>query len=135
MHLRASDRARRRQVGRVLMSAQLPFDPPPSLGTPAQPVFPPVPFLVIAGVALTLSAALLLAGPFADVAHVFGWVLASIVAITAVARFTAEDLKRRQRPNYSPRQLTGRVRSGMAVGALVLSGVHAWTLGWSLAAR
>jgi hypothetical protein len=117
------------------MSTHLPFDDTPAFGGAAQPVFPPVPLLVVAGVALVASAALLLAGPFADLAHVAGWVMASIVAISAVARFTAEDLKRRQRPNYSPQLVTGRLRWILAVGSLVLSGLHAWTLGWSLAAR
>ncbi len=112
-----------------------PFERTDRASAAALPVSPPIPFLVIATVALAASATFLLAGGFADLAHIAGWVLASVVAITGVARFTAEDLKRRQLPNYAPQAMAGRVRWILAVTALVLSGAHAWTLAWSLAAR
>lgn len=100
-----------------------------------QPLAPPIPYLVGAGVALLVSALLLLGGSFNDIAHVAGWIFASVISIGALAAFTAEDLKRRQRSNYSPQPVTGRIRFAMAIIAVLLCGAHAWTLAWSLAAR
>ena len=100
-----------------------------------QPLAPPIPYWVGAGVALAVSALLLLGGSFNDIAHVAGWIFASVISIGALAAFTAEDLKRRQRSNYSPQPVTGRIRFAMAIIAVLLCGAHAWTLAWSLAAR
>ena len=100
-----------------------------------QPLAPPIPYLVGAGVALAVSALLLLGGSFNDLAHVAGWLFASVVSIGAIAAFTAEDLKRRQRSNYSPQPVTGHLRTALAFAAVFLCGAHAWTLAWSLAAR
>lgn len=117
------------------MSAPTAFGDSPSGPGDYSPVSPPVPHLVVAAVALVASVGLLLAGPFADVAHVIGWLLASVVAIGAIAMFTAEDLKRRQLANYAPMPAASNARWALAVLALVLCGAHAWTLAWSLAAR
>ncbi|MEI7887933.1 MAG: hypothetical protein WCJ04_11115 [Actinomycetes bacterium] len=100
-----------------------------------QPLAPPIPYLVGAGIALLVSALLLAGGTFNDLAHVAGWIFASVISIGALAAFTAEDLKRRQRSNYSPQPVTGRIRFAMAIIAVLLCGAHAWTLAWSLAAR
>ena len=99
------------------------------------PLTPPVPLLVFAGLALLSSFGLLFTGAFADLAHVIGWLLASIVGVGLLAAFTAQDLKRRQQRNYSPQPTASRVRTGLAVAALVLCALHAWTLAWSLASR
>jgi len=99
------------------------------------PLTPPVPLLVFAGVALLGSGALLFTGAFADVAHVVGWLLASIIGVGLLAAFTAQDLRRRQQRNYSPQPTVSRVRTGLALAALVLCALHAWTLAWSLASR
>ncbi len=115
--------------------AASPFGDALQSGTSAGPLSPPIPLLVFAALALRGSLALLFTGGFADVAHVIGWLLASIVGVGLLAAFTAQDLKRRQQRNYSPQPLASTVRSGLAVTALALCGLHAWTLAWSLASR
>lgn len=122
------------------MSASGPWDmashePGGPAARPLEQLQPPVPLLVIAGFFLAFSALLLLAGTFSDLLHVLGWFLASVVAIYFVARFTAVDLERRQRPNYAPQPNAGRARMVVAAAAVALCAAHAWTLAWSLAAR
>jgi len=118
-----------------------PFDTPAfddALGTPrssGQPLPPPVGFLVITAFALLVSLVLVPAGAFSDLAHVGGWLMASVVGIGSIAAFTASDMKRRERPNYSPRPTSSHARVVLAVAAIVLCGLHAWVLAWSLAAR
>ncbi|MFZ4434628.1 MAG: hypothetical protein ACOYOQ_15655 [Microthrixaceae bacterium] len=112
------------------------FDDPVAPGAAApRPVTPPIPILVFAGLALSASFALLFAGGFADLLHFVGWLLASIVGVGLLAAFTAQDLKRRQDRNYAPQKSADVVRNVLAIAALVLCALHAWTLAWSLAAR
>jgi hypothetical protein len=118
-----------------MSGATSPFGDTLQPGASARPLSPPVPLLVFASLALLGSLALLFTGGFADVAHVIGWLLASIVGVGLLAAFTAQDLKRREQRNYSPQPMASTVRSGLALTALVLCGLHAWTLAWSLASR
>lgn len=99
------------------------------------PLAPPTGWLIGALGLLVASSLLLFSGSFSDIWHVVGWLLASIGAISALARFTAVDLTRRQMPNYSPRPAAGHIRLVLALAAIALSAAHAWTLAWSLAAR
>lgn len=101
----------------------------------AGPVGPPVPYLVFAAVGILASVALLFTGPLNDTAHFLGWLAAGVVTIGAVAAFSATDLRRRQQPNYAPQRSAGTARWGLAISAIVLCVLHAWTLAWSLAAR
>ncbi len=100
-----------------------------------QPLHPPVPLLVGAAVALLASVALVPAGGFADWEHLAGWLAASVVAVGFVASYTSQDLRRRERSNYSPNRRLDTLRWVLAIAAIVLCCVHAWTLAWSLAAR
>ena len=118
-----------------MSGATSPFGDAVQPGNSAGPLSPPIPLLVFASLVLVGSLGLLFTGAFADVAHVIGWLLASIVGVGLLAAFTAQDLKRRQQRNYSPQPLASTVRSGLALAALVLCGLHAWTLAWSLASR
>lgn len=122
------------------MSAADPFDFSSAQSGPGGaekvvPLAPPAELLIVAAALLAGSGVLLLSGSFSDLAHVIGWLLASVATISVLARFTAVDLGRRQRPNYSPHPVAGQLRYGLAIAAIVLSGLHAWTLAWSLAAR
>jgi len=123
-----------------MSSSAPPFVPPPHSDLVAnnalhRPVPPPVPYLVVSFTGLLVSAVLVFFGQFADVAHAVGWMLAAVVGIGAVALFTAEDFKRKEKSNYSAQPLALKIRTVLAVAALILCGTHAWIIAWSLASR
>ena len=95
------------------------------------PTGPPLALLGVAAGSLAVSLVLLL--PQGQVARLVGYVLASLVAVTAVALFRYVDGKRRSDAAYRINSFANRVSAGLLAACWLTACAHAWELAtaWS----
>ncbi|HMJ75800.1 MAG TPA: hypothetical protein VK507_07500 [Iamia sp.] len=92
---------------------------------------PPVLVLVLAGLCVVTSAALV---PLDDLGtHVLGYVAASVLAIVLVGLFRRFDLTRRLAPGYRARPGVGRLVTVLLLAAFAVAAVHVWAIATELA--
>ena len=94
-------------------------------------VHPPLYLLVLGGASVALSAVLVLLPGL--LAHVAGYLLASVVTISLVGNFHRIDLRRRQSPGYVSGGALGRWAGIVAGLGLIVAALHTWSIATALA--
>lgn len=94
-------------------------------------VHPPMSLLVLGGAAVLLSAAFTMLSGL--LAHVAGYLLASVVTISLVGNFHRIDLQRRQSPGYVAGRSLGRWAGLVAGLGLLVAALHTWSIATALA--
>jgi hypothetical protein len=97
----------------------------------ADPVGPPVVFLILGFASMLASLALGVVG--GRQAHVGGYVLGALFPILIIGVFRRLDLARRRSPYYVPQGLVGLLVTVLGVGAVALAAVHIWAIATDLA--
>jgi hypothetical protein len=87
---------------------------------------PPVMILALAALCVATAAALVPQDEM--VAHVLGYVVASVLAIVLVGIFRRFDLSRRRAPGYHPRPGVGRLATVVLLAGFVVAGFHVWSI-------
>lgn len=82
--------------------------------------------LVVGGVLVVLAGALI---PVRIVSvHWGGYLVSAFVIVAIVARFRAEDQRRRENPFYTPVPALRTVASGILLATYLVAAAHAWLL-------
>jgi len=94
-------------------------------------VHPPIYLLVLGGASVLLSAGLVVLSSL--LAHVAGYLLASVVTISLVGNFHRIDLQRRQSAGYVSGRALGRWAGVVAGLGLIVAAAHTWSIATALA--
>jgi hypothetical protein len=92
-----------------------------------EPLSPPSWLLMVATASVLISA-VLLSFWGNELTHIAGYVLAAVVAVTAVALYRYADGRRMTLARYRPLYWTGKVNVGLLALAWIVACGHAWAL-------